>query len=84
MKVKFTKHAEGKLIRKDIKKFKVTKKLIKEIVTKSNHKNRTKYGEFAEIGAISFGHIVRVIYDIIESEIIIITFHIAKKGRYET
>lgn len=84
MKVKFTKHAEDKLARKDIKKFKITKKLIVDIVTKSNHKNRTKYGEFADIRAISFGHLVRVIYDIIESDIIVITFHIARKGRYET
>lgn len=84
MKVIFTKHAEEKLTRADIKKFKITKKLIEDIITKSKHKNKSKYGEFAQNRTITDRHILRVIYDIIDPEIKVITFHIARKGRYET
>lgn len=83
MKVIYTKHAEEKLTRADIRKFKITKKLLEDIVTKSERKNKSKYGEFAENRDISDRHIVRVIYDIIDQDIKIITFHIARKGRYE-
>ena len=83
MKIIYTKHAEEKLNRADIKKFKITKGLIEDIVTKSRHKTKSKYGEFAENKAISNRHILRVIYDIIGRDIKIITFHIARKGRYD-
>ena len=84
MKVTYTKHAEEKVTRQDIKKFGITKKLIQEVVTKSDHKTKSKYGEFAESRSISEKHILRVIYDIIGKDIKVITFHIARKGRYET
>ncbi len=83
MKFVYTKHAEGKLRRKDIKTFKINKKLIETTLSKSKHKGRTKYGEFAELVALPGRHVLRIIYDIIGSEVKIITFHIAKKGRYD-
>jgi len=84
VKVRYTKHAEEKLTRADIKKFKITKKLIEDIITNSKYKNKSKYGEFVQNRTITTRHILRVIYDIIDSEIKVITFHIARKGRYET
>ncbi len=84
MKVNYTRHAEDKLERTDIKRFKVSKKLIEDSLSKSKHKNRTKYGEFFYLVRVSAKHDLRIIYDIIEDSIKVITFHIARKGRYET
>lgn len=83
MKVTYTKHAEDKLKRADIKKFKANKVLIGSFLDESKHNKKTKYGEFYTLGSISGGHDLRIIYAIIDSEIKIITFHIAKKGRYD-
>ncbi|MEK7112830.1 MAG: hypothetical protein AAB875_05975 [Patescibacteria group bacterium] len=43
---------------------------------------RTKYGDFATVSSLDKGHDLRIIYDIIDKDIKVITFHIAKKGRY--
>lgn len=82
MKVIYTRHAEDKLKRADIRKFKVSKALIESFLGESKHNKKTKYGEFYTLGSISSGHDLRIIYDIIDSEVRVITFHIAKKGRY--
>ena len=83
MKVIYTKHAEDKLKRIDIKKFKINKKFIEIEVKNSDHKLRTKYGDFYVITMVDSKHIVRIIYDIIEPDAKVITFHIARKGRYD-
>lgn len=82
MKIIYTKHAEDKLKRPDIKKFKINKKLIENALVKSKHNSRTKYGDFSYLANISHKHDLRIIYDIIDGNIKVITFHIARKGRY--
>ena len=83
MKITYTRHAEDKLKRADIKKFKVGKTLIENSLGKSKHKNKTKSGEFAHLVSVSVRHDLRIIYDIIGTDIKVITFHITKKGRYD-
>lgn len=82
MRVIYTKHAEEKLLRKDVRKFKINKQLINKIIKKSRLLSKTKHGERAVIGNLDSKHILRIIYDIIDSDIKVITFHIAQKGRY--
>ncbi len=82
MKIIYTKHAEEKLIRKDIRSFKINKKLIGTIIKSSRFSSKTKYGETAVIGNLDSKHVLRIIYDIIESNIKVITFHVTHKGRY--
>jgi len=82
MKIVYTKHAEDKLKRADIKKFKINKKLIETALAQSKHNIRTKYGDFSHVAKISTRHDLRIIYDIIAKDIKVITFHIARKGRY--
>jgi len=84
MKIIYTKHAENKLKRADIKNFKINKKLIESALARSEHEDRTKYGDFSYLANISHKHDLRIIYDIIDGNIKVITFHIARKGRYET
>lgn len=83
MKVIYTEHALDKLKRPDILKFKINKKLIERAVQKSSHLLRTKYSDLYTIGELDQEHILRIIYDIIDSDIKVITFHIARKGRYD-
>jgi mRNA-degrading endonuclease RelE of RelBE toxin-antitoxin system len=79
----FTKHAEEKLKRPDIKRFNINKKLIENILKDPQMKSKTKYGDLAASSQINDKHDLRIIYDIIDKEIKVITFHISKKGRYK-
>jgi len=83
MKIIYTRHAEDKLKRTDIKNFKINKKLIENALSKSKHKDRTKHGDFSHLVNISDRHDLRIIYDIIDNNIKVITFHIAREGRYD-
>ena len=78
----FTKHALNKLDRKDIKQFKINKSFIKSVVKNPDKLSKTKYGDYAAIARLDFSHEIRIIYDIIINDYKIITFHIARKGRY--
>ena len=84
MKIIYTKHGEEKLQRADIKSFKINKKLIVKIIDKPELSTKTKYGDYAAIGNLDKDHILRIIYVIIDSENKVITFHVSRKGRYET
>lgn len=79
----YTKHAEEKLTRSDIKKFKIKKKLLENIISRRKRQNKTKYGNYATLAPLDTSHDIRIIYDIIDKDIKVITFHIARKGRYK-
>ena len=83
MKVVYTLHAEEKLKRTDIRKFKINKKLLENILQNPQLKSKTKYGDYAVSSQIDDKHDLRIIYDIINKQIKVITFHISKKGRYK-
>lgn len=82
MKTIYTRHAEDKLKRKDIISFGVTKEVMEEILAKPRTKTKTKYGNWAAVKELDRQHDLRVVYDIMGIERKVITFHIAKKGRY--
>jgi len=82
VKTAYTKHALEKLIRPDVKKFKITKTLVQKIVLKPRSTSITYTGSYAALGTLTASHDLRVIYDIIEGNIKVITFHVARKGRY--
>ena len=79
----YTKHTEEKLKRSDIRKFKINKKLLGKILRNPQLKSKTKYGDYAASSRIDDKHDLRIIYDIIDKDIKVITFHISKKGRYK-
>lgn len=78
----FTRHAIDKLKREDVKGFKINKGMLENILRTRKSKTRTKYGDFATVVPLDKEHDLRIIYDIIAKDIKVITFHIAKKGRY--
>ena len=85
MKFVYTEHAEEKLQRKSTKDFGINKKLLKSTVTVPSYPVRkTSTGEFAAIINLKDIYILRVIYDKIQNNTKIITFYIAKRGRYGT
>lgn len=78
----YTKHAEDKLKRDDVNKFKINKKKIESALKYSKKESKTKYGQYSALASLNKDHDLRIIYDIIGKDIKVITFHIAKKGRY--
>ena len=82
MKIIYTKHAEDKLKRSDIRKFNIKKKTIENTLKQPRSRTKTKYHDFAAVAELDKLHDLRIIYVIIETGIKIITFHIARKGRY--
>ena len=85
MKIIYTKHAEDKLKSLNSKRFKITKSLVKQALSRKYHVDKTKYGEYAALLPLEGEHVLRIIYDIVDSSTLkVITFHIARKGRYET
>lgn len=84
MKIIYTRHAEEKLQRLDIKKFKITKRVINNALKTVDFTSTTKYGELVVMTMLDPDHILRIIYVIINSYSKIITFYVTRKGRYET
>ena len=79
----FTKHAQDKLKRLDMKKFQISKKIIELILNSPKYKGLTKYGDYTAVSALDERHDLRVIYTVIGSKTLkVITFHISEKGRY--
>lgn len=80
----YTRHAEEKLLREDIRNFGIGKSLIEKAILNPNYLGKTKTGELSAIIAFNTKYILRVVYVKIEAKVRIITFYIAKKGRYGT
>ena len=83
MNVIYTKHVQEKLLRKDIKAFKINKRLIENFIKNNKYSSKTKSGEEAIICNLNSKYILRIIYVIMKGDIKVITFHVARSGRYE-
>lgn len=78
----FTKHAEGKLGTKEVKKFKITKRIIIKVLNHPLFHEQLPKGEIRAIGALDQKHSLCVVYRRETGIIKIITFFPAQKGRY--
>lgn len=83
MAIIYTRHAEDKLQRADIKKLKIKKAIIKKVLENPLVKTKTKSGEYAAISGFDGSHDLLVVYDIINNNIKVITFYISRRGRYQ-
>ena len=79
----YTRHAEDKLQRSDIRKFNINKRLIEKILIKPEVETKTKSGELAAISQFEMAHDLLIVYDIIDQGIRVITFFVSRKGRYK-
>ncbi len=83
MKIEFTKHAREKFIilrqhNFAVEEFKVIQAILQPSKVEASRKNR-----FVSERAIDETHLLRVIYEVSEDRIIVITFYPAKRCRYE-
>lgn len=84
MKILYTRHALEKFVLLKKLGWKITKKKVNLTVKHPKWLGKSRLGEFAAMDELVEGYILRVIYDKIGKDIKIITFHPARKGRYET
>ena len=85
MKFVFTKHAvKDKL--PTIQRFgwKIAKARIKKIVQQPKWKGASKHGQETAMDLVDENHILRVVFNRKDDIIKIITFHIARRGKYES
>lgn len=81
----YTDHVEKKLLRPDVRNFHITKSILDKAVSSPDYPlGKTRTGEFASIINLEPNYILRVVYDKMGQDIKIITFYIARKGRYGT
>lgn len=84
MEIKFTKHALGKFQHPSIIKLKIKRKSVEKVLSslkKSVESNQ--YGVKIAVSSLDSGHSLKVVYKETGGIIVVITFHPAKKGRYE-
>ena len=84
MKIIFTKHAEEKF--KELEKlgWKVTKQKVKNTVKKPVWRGASRFGQETALSFVNKAHILRVILNNEDDIIKIITFYIARRGKYES
>lgn len=84
MKVIYTKHAIEKFV--ELKKlgWVVKKDKIKTTIRRPRWSGISKHGQETAMILVDEKHILRVVFDRIDGIIKVITFHIARRGKYES
>ena len=85
MKIVFTEHALEKFAELKRLGWKLTKAKIRETIKSPKWRGTSRYGQETAMSLVDDKHIIRVVFDR-EDDIIIkvITFHIARRGTYES
>lgn len=84
MKIVFTKHAEEKFNALAALGWKITKNVVIKTVKKPVWKGMSRFGQETAMNLINKHHILRVIFNKENDIIKIITFHVVRRGKYES
>jgi len=84
VKIIYTKHALEKFKELESKGWIVTKSKIRQIIKKPKWEGVTKYNQETAIGLVNDKHILRIVLDRKGDIIKVITFHIGRRGKYES
>lgn len=84
MKVVYTKHALEKFSVITKQGFKINKTKIKQIIKKPKWKGATRENQETAISLLDERHILRIILDRKNGIIKVITFHMGRRGKYES
>lgn len=84
MEIVYTKHAVEKFSVIAKQGFEINKTKIKEIIKKPKWKSITRDNQETAISLIDDRHILRIILDRKNGIIKVITFHIGRRGKYES
>ena len=83
MKVIFTKHAaEEKFLELEKHGWKITKTKVKQVLRNPKWKGISKHGEETAMGLLDEKRILRIVFRREDVIIIVITIHVARRGRY--
>lgn len=84
MEIIYTKHAEEKFSVITKAGFPITKRKLKQIIQYPKWRGSTKYNQETALGLVDKRHILRIVLDRKGDIIKVITFHIARRGKYES
>lgn len=84
MKIVFTKHSLEKFIVLKEGGWKITKKQVKIAIQEPRWTGKSRFAQETAMNLIDDFHILRVIFDKKDDKIKVITFHIARRGKYES
>ena len=84
MKIVYTKHAQEKILALRKESWFITKEKIKQTIKSPKWKGSTRYDQETAIGLVNDRHIIRIVLDRKGDIIKVITFHIGRRGRYES
>jgi len=84
VKIIYTKHTLEKFIELEKEGWKITKTKIRQIIKNPKWKGVTHYSQETVIGLMDERHILRIVLDRQSAIIKVITFHIGRRGKYES
>lgn len=84
MKIVFTIHTEEKLLALKTEGWIITKRKIKQIINKPKWRGSTRFNQETAIGLVDEKHILRIVLARKGDIIKVITFHLGRRGRYES
>ena len=84
MRIIYTKHSEGKFAQLERLGWKITKRKVENIINKPQWKGISRFGQETALSLVDKTHILRVIFNKDGDIIKVITFHIARRGKYES
>lgn len=84
MQIVYTKHAELKFTQLKRLGWKITKLTVKKTIKKPKWRGTSRFGQETAIDLLDENHILRVIFNKESDKIKIITFHPARRGKYES
>lgn len=80
----FTKHAVEKFTELERLGWRISKDKIRRTINNPRWRGVSRHGQEAAMSLIDRNHIVRIVFDRGDDIIKIITFHIARRGKYES
>ena len=81
--IRFTDHARRKFRVLEDLGFKVQEDIISRIVTQPQVVQRTWKDRFAAVGALTSSHLLRVVFEKENGNIVVVTFYPVRRSRYE-
>lgn len=84
MRVTYTKHALEKIVELKKEKWIVTKMKIRQVLKNPTWRGLTREGQDTVIGLMDNRHIIRIVLGKNGGIIKVITFHIGRRGKYES
>lgn len=84
MRVTFTRHAKRKKEIIENLGWSIRLSLVENTIRNPDFESKTKTGQQTAVSFVDEKHILMIVYEIRNGIIVVITFHISRKGRYGT